>query len=813
MYYSAIGILALLILLIENQDIILLNRKGAFDSPAWKVYRRFLISVLVYDVSDILWGVIEQLKLARLLFIDTSVYFVAMAAGILFWTQYAVTYLEEKNAFGRFLIFAGRTIAALVVLFTGINIFKPVLFTVDEACVYHALGARYGLLIAQIFLLLLIMVFTLSVYIRRRAKNRMRYRTLALFGLIMAALLFAQIWYPYLPLYAIAYMLATCLLRAFVIGDEKEAYRHKLEETEKISNLKQSITSLLDNMPALSFSKDAETGVYLACNQAFAEYANKPDPKGVVGLTDAQIFDPATAKHFVEDDRMALTMDEPYIFFENVPDAAGNPKQLQTTKLKFIDAAGRLCILGMSQDVTDMVRIRREHATTKEAYEKARSAGVMYTRILQTLVRSYTDLYYVDLETEAFIEYTTDDKGFLRETRRGESFFDACKADVKKYIYPDDRDFVLMSLERQSVLSMLAKNTSFMLSYRLLRNGKPTYVSMNLSQMEDDKRYIIIAVKDIDEQIKQQRAMERIKEERTAYARLSALMGDFICVYLVAPETGRYREYSATAGYETFALPKEGTDFFGTVREQGSQFVYSDDRDRFLSLFTKKDVLSEVKRNGIFLMSYRLVIGGRPTYVQLKAAMIKETEGDRLIVGVNNVDAQVRQEASYTRRLEKAQSKANLDALTGFKNKFAYQEVEKRLDRRIEEDRPPTFAIVILDVNDLKKVNDTLGHQAGDQYLRDAGAIISGIFDQSSVFRIGGDEFAVIVQGKAYALVDDLLEKVHAHNEEAVRSGGIVIACGMAKYDRDDDCVASVFRHADQKMYENKSSLKAQKNG
>ena len=70
-----------------------------------------------------------------------------------------------------------------------------------------------------------------------------------------------------------------------------------------------SVSSLLTNMPVMSYSKDAETGVYLACNQAFAEYAGKSSPQEVVGLTDDDIFDPATAGHFVEDDKKALAMD------------------------------------------------------------------------------------------------------------------------------------------------------------------------------------------------------------------------------------------------------------------------------------------------------------------------------------------------------------------------------------------------------------------------------------------------------------------------------------------------------------------------
>ena len=98
MYYSAIGILALLVLVIENLDI-LLGLDVGFDKPAWKVYRKFLFSILVYYITDILWGILEALKIPVLLFADTSLYFIAMAVGILLWTKYVVTYLDEKDNF------------------------------------------------------------------------------------------------------------------------------------------------------------------------------------------------------------------------------------------------------------------------------------------------------------------------------------------------------------------------------------------------------------------------------------------------------------------------------------------------------------------------------------------------------------------------------------------------------------------------------------------------------------------------------------------------------------------------------------------
>ena len=77
----------------------------------------------------------------------------------------------------------------------------------------------------------------------------------------------------------------------------------------KIAELKESVASLLDNMPALTFSKDVENGKYLACNQQFAEFAHKKSPVDVVGLTAYDIFDEVTARHFEEYDKRALSMD------------------------------------------------------------------------------------------------------------------------------------------------------------------------------------------------------------------------------------------------------------------------------------------------------------------------------------------------------------------------------------------------------------------------------------------------------------------------------------------------------------------------
>ena len=810
MYYSAIGLLAIMILMIENQDI-LRNVGGAFERPAWQVYRKFLLAVLAYYIVDVLWGLLEAAKLPRLLFADTTLYFVAMAIGVLFWAEFTVAYLDENSEFSPLLVYAGRIVAGLIALVDVVNIFTPVVFTVEADCVYRALPARYVILLTQILLLLMISVYAFS-YLRGNAKKRrIRCHALGLFGIIMALFLGLQLAFPYLPMYSMAYLLGTCLLHTFVINDEKEEYRQVLEENEEIKTLKDTIVSLLDNMPAMTFTKDAKTRVYLACNQAFADYARKATPAEVIGLTAGQIFDADTAKQFDDEDEIALSMDEPYIFYEDVPDAAGNRRQLQTTKLKYTNLAGQLCVLGMCQDVTDMVRVQREDATTKEAYEKARTTGIIHSHISHTLTRGYTVLYYVNLDTEEFIEYRNNGvSDALEESRRGWHFFEAFRIEAGKIVHPDDRAAVVNAMKRKALEAGLDRNNNVVITYRLLTESGPRYYSMKVSRSEDDERCVILGVTDVDEHIRQRSAAMRVKEEQIIYTRLHALAGDYLCVYIVDPETGRYREVSASQSYTGFAQASEGTDFFCATREAARRFTHPDDLNRFLTAFTQERVMAEVGRQGMFTLTYRLMVRGEPLYVLCKAAMVEEREGTRLIVGIIDVDNQVKQEEEYVKQIAQARINANVDPLTGLKNRHAYLAAEERLNAQIAEQRGAEFAIVILDLNDLKRINDTEGHNVGDQYIRDAGKIICDTFKRSPVFRIGGDEFAVISQGNDYARIDELVGQVEAQNERAMQSGGIVIACGLAKFENEDS-VAPVFERADRNMYENKSRLKEQR--
>jgi hypothetical protein len=68
----------------------------------------------------------------------------------------------------------------------------------------------------------------------------------------------------------------------------------------------------------------------------------------------------------------------------------------------------------------------------------------------------------------------------------------------------------------------------------------------------------------------------------------------------------------------------------------------------------------------------------------------------------------------------------------------------------------------------------------------------------------------VISQDEDYDRSEELVEIIARHNDDALLNGGVIVACGMAKYDK-EDCVAAVFETADRRMYENKISLKMRK--
>ena len=265
--------------------------------------------------------------------------------------------------------------------------------------------------------------------------------------------------------------------------EENRSLMAEVQSAAKLADFMASVSSLLTNMPAMSFSKDAETGADLACNQAFAEYAGRRTPRDVVGLTDHQIFDQTTADHFVRDDRKALGMDDAYIFFEDVPDATGKVfRNLQTTKTKFRDEAGRLCLLGLCVDVTEMTRIKTAEAETHARQEALEARVALQDQLLEqnsmitAMASDYRSVYHVNLDTDDAVCYRADPADqdqhpvgvhfpyLARFTYYGETYVD-----------PEYREGFLRFIDPDHIRDVLSRENIVSYRYLARRGGKEYY--------------------------------------------------------------------------------------------------------------------------------------------------------------------------------------------------------------------------------------------------------------------------------------------------------------------------------------------------
>ena len=152
--------------------------------------------------------------------------------------------------------------------------------------------------------------------------------------------------------------------------------------------------------------------------------------------------------------------------------------------------------------------------------------------------------------------------------------------------------------------------------------------------------------------------------ERLTFSRVAqALAGDYFSIYIVDPETDHFEEYSSTDEHDSLGVEKEGDDFFNVSRRNMDRLIYPEDKGRFMAVFTKERVMAILKRDGSFTTKYRLVIDGVPTYVSMKATLMEDEAGQHLIIGTNNINAQMLREEEYRKKMAEAHTRAKNDFL------------------------------------------------------------------------------------------------------------------------------------------------------
>lgn len=159
---------------------------------------------------------------------------------------------------------------------------------------------------------------------------------------------------------------------------------------------------------------------------------------------------------------------------------------------------------------------------------------------------------------------------------------------------------------------------------------------------------------------------------------------------------------------------------------------------------------------------------------------------------------------------------AYTDVMTGARNKAAYEDIVSWLNKEIENGKAE-FAVVVMDINNLKLINDTYGHEEGDKLISDAASVMKKVFGELNVFRVGGDEFVIILQlmgrMRYQELMKEFAKELESYNMERKALFKLQIARGVSVYEKGtDQSFSDVFRKADLSMYSNKKSQKSLQN-
>lgn len=205
----------------------------------------------------------------------------------------------------------------------------------------------------------------------------------------------------------------------------------------------------------------------------------------------------------------------------------------------------------------------------------------------------------------------------------------------------------------------------------------------------------------------------------------------------------------------------------------------------------------------IFTAIYPKPLIERPEYHAVYLVICIMVVAFYMVILTNlSVTGQVYQQSRQLQEQQKWFKMAYVDALTEIPNRMAYMERVHDIERM--EDRVPAAAVVVMDLDHFKSINDTWGHKTGDQVLRHAAKRMLAVFSdgENMAYRIGGDEFAALTAGLTE---QSILERLKSLERLSCGSVPYSISYGYAFVNsQENNAVERAFSQADKMMYANK---------
>lgn len=381
---------------------------------------------------------------------------------------------------------------------------------------------------------------------------------------------------------------------------------------------------------------------------------------------------------------------------------------------------------------------------------------------------------------------------------------------TRKFVHPDDADMVAVEVEK--MLRTTERRYIAELEHRIIRrDGEVRTVLVRIDVIRDNAGEIQTWY-GVNQDITERKAMEAALNNSREMLSLAAELAH-LGPWKYHQQVGFFEfdnEFYAILGTDA---AREG--FFMTPDVYRRNFVHPDD----VWIFEKSEVeklRSVQERHHSYQFEHRIIRrDGEVRTVAVQGNIIKDADGKiiKWYGAIQDITDQKQAEAALCQQTEKIRRIAYTDALTGLSNRAHLNEW---LEGELEQARCGKSAggVLFIDLDDLKTINDTLGHTYGDAIIVEAGKRIKKEVNEAAfVGRIGGDEFLVILPGKrdrqyCAAVADKMINAFCQDIEVFGESFHLSASIGITMYPDDGKTVEDILKNADNAMYFAKSSGK-----
>lgn len=295
----------------------------------------------------------------------------------------------------------------------------------------------------------------------------------------------------------------------------------------------------------------------------------------------------------------------------------------------------------------------------KKKKKAAKAQHTLLHDVTQSLVKQYASIYLVNLIDDSYVEVSSSDVyKSLEIAPQGKDFFTETRKNNLRNIHPDDLPLMDTISYKEHLVEAIAGGRTYTVTYRLLMGDEAVYARLS-AVLAEDGHHVIVGVADVNDQVRLEQAVRQASRQSETYSHIAqSLARRYATIYYVDIDTGAYVEFSSSNKYKELNVPSEGSDFFAESRHNIPRNIHPDDVDAVLAFIDREQLIDRIDRTGQASITYRLMLGGEPTYACLRAVWADDHR--HLIVGVSDVDSTMRREIAQQEAEERSITYAHI---------------------------------------------------------------------------------------------------------------------------------------------------------